>query len=137
MELGISRYNQLVKEGYLGTASGKVTVLRPITTSVIESVIGGGTVQPNWVSVGSGCYIDALSESQTQELEGALWMGDGGAALIAAILGASGIGAGLAVVVAAILTIGAGYIQYEDGQGGNQGVIIWFCEPADVWVTPL
>lgn len=76
-------------------------------------------------------YRFYMNECLTQQIEGLLWMG-AGAATICGVL--AGVFAQVEVTVicglsAALMGIGAGYIQYVDGGGGNQGIIVdynWF-----------
>ena len=77
-----------------------------------------------------GTYILFLNECQTQELEGALWVGAGISAIIAIVSAALSAGAAVPFEVgfgvgAGLLTIAAGTLQIIDGLGSNQGIVIF------------
>lgn len=71
-------------------------------------------------------YRFYMDECLTQQIEGLLWMGAGVSAVcgvLAAFFGQVEITL-LCGLAAGLITIGAGYIQYVDGGGGNQGIIV-------------
>ncbi len=76
----------------------------------------------------SGTGFVFLNECTVQLIESLLWIGVGADVLAAVIVGAIfGILATIGLDIAVgILTIGAGTLQGIDGEGGNQGIMIFF-----------